>query len=488
MPVSSTRDRRLWIVVALGIIAVATAARFSINFSSVYPPGIDAAYYPLQTRTWMTTGRLMYDDLPLIFWLNAGVAKALILTGWESDAAFLLATRIVDCVGPPWAAAFVMAAGCDWSGGRRTALAGSAAAATVVVLWPPALAMLSEFQKNSLGFVWMAAAVWASAAAMRHGGRRRWATLGVVMILSALTHIGAFGVTALMVGLALVVWSVPYGRGPGLARGRTWMVLLPVVIAPIILLAVVEPGRLMVLARTPVALFGQAQQLGVGGPRVVTALALLVPLVSIGLRRVWLDRRELSRADIAIVTAAAITAIVLLAPKNKEHLRRFTLMLPVPAATILGFTLARRAASGRSPWPGRVTLAGALAVAGLSVVNAGRLVTPPQIDAESVADLREMRAQIPEPASTLVIGEHGLEWWSGYVLHTPVRMLSIEPQTYGSVRASVPPDAFERYRRVLVVRHVPAPRADRTPAPNAGPGPSLHRLQTGRVLELSEWR
>ena len=27
---------------------------------------MNAAYYPLQTRTWLTQGRLMYDDLPLI--------------------------------------------------------------------------------------------------------------------------------------------------------------------------------------------------------------------------------------------------------------------------------------------------------------------------------------------------------------------------------------------------------------------------------------
>ena len=208
---SDGNDRRIWIVATIGIVAIATAVRFGINFSSTYPPGIDAAYYPVQTRSWMTLGRLMYDDLPLIFWLNAVVAKALTLFGWEFDAALLLASRLVDCLGPPWAAAFVIASGYDWSGGRRAALWGSAAAALIVVLWPPAVSMVSEFEKNSLGFVWMTAAVWASAAAMRQGGWRRWATVGILMVLAALTHIGTFAVTGLMVGLSLAFWSLPPG-------------------------------------------------------------------------------------------------------------------------------------------------------------------------------------------------------------------------------------------------------------------------------------
>jgi hypothetical protein len=480
-------DRRLWIVVAIGIVAIATVVRFAINFSSPYPPGIDAAYYPVQTRSWLTAGRLMYDDLPLIFWLNALVTKGLTIIGWEFDAALLLASRLVDCLGPPWAAAFVMATGYDWSGGRRAALSGSAAAAIVVVLWPPAIAMVSGFEKNSLGFVWMTATAWASAAAMRQGGRRRWATLAILMVLAALTHIGTFAVTALMVGLSLAIWSMSAGRAPGLTRWQTWIVCLAIVLAPGVLVAIFDPRRLMLLVQAPVAMLEQALQ-GGDGWGMSPALLCVIPVVILGLRCVWQDRRELSRADIAVVTAAAITAIVLLVPQSKETMRRLRFMLPVPAGTVLGFVLARRAVDGRPAWPGRVVLAGAMAVAMLSVLNAGRLVARPQIDLDAAEDLRDMRIQIPEPEATLVIATHGLEWWAGYFLHTPVRVASMEPETYGSVRASVPPDAFQRYQRVLHVRHASRPRADRPATTPAALDPALHHLQTGRVLELFEWR
>jgi hypothetical protein len=472
---------------ALVLVVIATVVRFVVNFSTPYPPGTDAGYYPVQTRALMTQGRLMYDDLPLIFWLNAIVTRALTLIGWESDAGLLLASRIVDCVGPPWAAAFVMAAGYDASGGRRDAIAGSVAAATMVVLWPATFAMLSEFEKNSLGLVWMAAAAWACAAAMRHGGRRRWATLGLVMGLSAVTHVGAFGATVMMVTLALVFWLLPLGRAAGFRAGRAALIAAALVVVPLGILGLVEPGRLLVLIRGPIEIFGAGGRFGGGGQMIGVTLLCVVPIVVLGARRLWKDRRELPRADIAMVAAATLTTIALVLPMSSEYGRRLTLMSSVPAATILGFLLARRALAGRSAWLGRAVLAGVLIIACVTVAYSRHFVAPSQIDARDIEDLRSMR-DIPDPTATLVIAPHGLEWWAGYVLHTPVRVVSLDPRTYGSVRDSVPPDAFQRYRRVLVVLRAPASRPDRPVAPRTASDPSLHLIQSGRALQLFEWR
>ena len=44
---------------SLGLVLAAVAVRVAINFSHFYPPGVDAAYYPMQTRNWLLRGRLM---------------------------------------------------------------------------------------------------------------------------------------------------------------------------------------------------------------------------------------------------------------------------------------------------------------------------------------------------------------------------------------------------------------------------------------------
>ena len=138
----ASRNRSWWIGATASLVAVAVLVRFSINFARPYPPGVDAAYYPLQTYTWLTQGRLMYDDLPLIFWLNAGLSKVLAAGGRPLPDAALVASRVIDSIFEPFAAVAVMALAYVWAGGRRAALVGCLAAGMLVVLSPPVMRML----------------------------------------------------------------------------------------------------------------------------------------------------------------------------------------------------------------------------------------------------------------------------------------------------------------------------------------------------------
>ena len=67
-----------------------------LNFSHSYTPATDAAYYPMQTREWLVHGRLMYDDLPLMFWLDAALTKALIASGKPMDDAAICSSMDSD--------------------------------------------------------------------------------------------------------------------------------------------------------------------------------------------------------------------------------------------------------------------------------------------------------------------------------------------------------------------------------------------------------
>src|SRR5262249_54604542 len=207
--VGSSPKRWAWIAATLAVVFAATLARFKLNFATTYPPATDAGYYPMQTLYWFAHGRLMYADLPLLFGLNIAFTKILTLLGRPLDVAALLASRILDCVLEPWTAVAVMAAGYTWSNKRARGLPGAIGAALFVVWSWPILRMLSDFQKNSLGFVWMAAAIWACRRAMASPEPRRWAVLSMFLFLSALTHIGAFAVTILIVFSALLIWYWP---------------------------------------------------------------------------------------------------------------------------------------------------------------------------------------------------------------------------------------------------------------------------------------
>jgi hypothetical protein len=483
-------ERRAWIVVALGLVAIAAAVRFAINFSSPIPPGIDAAYYPLQTRHWLTHGRLMYDDLPLIFWLNAAVTKVLVARGWELDHALMTGSRLVDCLGPPWMAAFVMALGYAWSGGRRSALPGCAAAAILIVLGPAALTMLSEFQKNSLGLVWMTASVWACVTATRHGGWIRWTALAVFLVLSVLTHIGAFAATAITIGLTLFIWiwRRHSGQPAGLGRALVWLTSGGVILAA--LFFAFDPRRFTAFITAPSTLFGQGLNWGHrnAGPAVTTAFVVIV--VAAGLYRLWRDRRDVRTADAGIVIGIAVTSLVLVGPSGPELTRRLCLMAWAPATLMLTFVMARRAVDGRALWPSWALLASVVLLSALSAtVLRDKVVERSVMTVDTVDELRELRGQIHDPDATLIIATHGHEWWAGYLLHTPVRVVAFAPEADNTRRLNrVATEASSKYRRVLYVRQIVSRGA---PGPTAAVEtlePAFRRRHTNRAFELYEWR
>jgi hypothetical protein len=448
-------SKRPWIACALAILGFAIAARVALNFSHKYAPATDAAYYPMQTRAWITRGHFVYDDLPLIFWLDAGLAKVLVAAGQPLDAAVMTSTRVVDCVTEPFVALFVMAMGYVWSSGNRRALVGTAAAAMLAVLSPPIVNMVSNFQKNSLGLVWMSAAIWACREAMLRSNSKRWVRLCVILGLSALTHIGAFAVTVLIVAISLLAW-----------RPKLWPRFAMAAIPIIALLYLFEPRR----AR---ALLGGGQ-LWQWPHQDAPVLAWLVMVVIVAFTINWLrrDYKDLAAGDFAIVCALIVATVFLVQGKNVEYFGRLFIMAPVPAGFLIAFIFSRLERAGFSLLPAWIVLA---LIIGVAALESPRQVQGAYISAELEAELRQFKQRAGDLTSTVIVAQHGVEWWAGYVLDMPVR-------------GRVSDDAFDRYRHVVSLRltgkfgtpdMVPPFRPHR-------PDPSFTRLYAGEYVEFYE--
>lgn len=454
-----TPHRSSWIGATAAVVAIAVAVRFSINFASTYPPGVDAAYYPLQTYSWLTRGRLMYDDLPLIFWMNAGLSKVLAATGRPLADAALAASRVLDSIVEPFAAVGVMALAYAWARGRLSALPGCLAAGMLVVLSPPIMRMLSDFEKNSLGLVFMAFAVWACRQAIDDGRGRSWIVLIAVMSLAALTHAGTFAITMATVMVALAVWAVL-----SISASKRWTSIVMVAAGAGLLLGLLaffDPRRALGLLRAPAA-FLTAGPIEHVEPAVI---AIAVALVGIALRLAWRDRRELGHADTGIVVALSVTLIVLLSPKSYVYFNRLLLMVPVPAAMLLTFVFARSRRA--APWAG----AGLVVAAIFAAFTAPGAVQPSLMDQETADELSAIKTHIADPESTLVIAPHGLEWWAGHLLGTPVR-------------STVPDEAPARYQRVLLLRNTTECRSRAMSPFAAPPVGTLRQIYAGQCLEL----
>jgi hypothetical protein len=188
-----------------------------------------------------------------------------------------------------------------------------------------------------------------------------------------------------------------------------------------------------------------------------TFIGLGVGLAAIAVIAVrW--RRE-KAADRAVVLGLGALSMLLVCPwLNPEYAQRLNLMAPVPVGIVFAFLGARLAVPRDAVSPTRLEAApraprGAAGVRAAAswIVAAGVtwgaihsiIADPthgPVISQPQLQELFALRSRIPAPRTTLVIAGHGLEWWAGYALHTPVRS------------QQVPEDAFTRYSRVVVLR------------------------------------
>lgn len=450
-----------WVAATLGIIVAATALRFGLNFATTYPPARDAAYYPMQTLYWSSHGRFMYDDLPLMFWMNIAMTKIVLWSGRPLKSAALLASRILDCILEPWTAAPIMAAGYCWSKGQKRALFGAISASSLVVVSEPVLRMLSNFQKNSLGLVWMACSVWACRSAMLRSTRLRWLLLAVPFLLSALTHVGGFGVTAMSVGLAIVTWGwlQRQYKLPLIMGGFTAILFL--------LVYVFDEHRAVSILRAPVDVFTAGKLASISLPELLIELLIIV----FAILRLRKDRSVMDAADIATITALIAVSVFLAVPKAGELSGRLASMAVVPVAFLVTFVTARRAVVNASLLPEFLLLI-TLLVFSPPPVGA---IQRPFMNEEAAAELRQFRNQLDAPESTLVVAPHGLEWWSGYFLDTPVR-------------TQKPDSPFTRYQRVLLLRNTAAFPLIGMPG-NIRPepiDPLARRLFAGRFIEVYE--
>jgi len=506
------------------LVAVAIGLRASMLFSKVLPPGIDAAYYPMQARGVLENGKLPYVEVPLIFWIDAALAKVLMVTrGMDVDSATLLASRLVDAVSQPLAAiplamlmlGFAGALSADQTprtGGETGQNAVNDRAlwlislaitvfvvGSIAILSPPILRMTGDFQKNSLGLVWMAASAWATYSALHSGSVIRWILPAFFLALAALTHIGAFGLTLALVGstiaifvlfkwrlrpktialtgvacvvgagvLWLLVYTVAPSKAIGLAQGVTKMFTVgdrpqgrPAMAggptrqgAPTGGLDLDRPPR---EGGPPDRQAGRPQGPPGGFPQSALPLraGAWAVLLAFGGIAIWRARR-VGAAELAMVSGAVCTAALITCPLIQgQYAERLSLMTPIPLAIIVGFLLLSWAESARR-WlrigaPAIGALAGvAILIAAFPMAMRGKGGPQPRfannssesariqgpggpgpggpgggggsvVADEAVPEFRSMRGIVPMDGSAVVIARHGLQWWAGYFLKTPVR-------------------------------------------------------------------
>lgn len=465
-PASSLMRDPVWMVALALTMGAAIAVRAWMNFRTPIPGGVDAGYYAVQARALLEHGKLAWTDVPLIFALDAALAKLAMLTlGWSVDDATLWASRLVDSVGQPLVAVSLFVATFSWSRGLRSAVPAAVAATLATTLSAPLLRMVGDFEKQSLAMAFMAAAWLGLARTMAATDARqlrvRAAWTMAFFVLTALTHAGTFGAAALGAVFTLTAWAVWSGvsRGrrlpgiaPDMARGiapdmaRGTLIAGASGAALLGAIWMLAPLKAQALIDAPRKLFGGGGDgagggdMGGGGPGPngppLILWLLVVAICATAL--VWaLRRARATIADGALALGLAATAASLTCPLiHGEYAMRLSIIAPLPLAFVMAFVLAREPTARRG-WRAAVApMAGvALGIAALATNAIGGrggppLSSPQMISTEGFAELRGWRDELAARGTTVVVARHGLEFWAAFALDCAVRQSQLKASDF----------------------------------------------------------
>lgn len=380
-------------------------------------------YYSfVQARGLLEQGRLPFPDMPLLFHLEALVARLLRALGLAGPPAIVAATRFWICLLPALVAVPVHRIVRRIHGDRSLGAAQWIVVATAALL-PLSLVHLPEISpKNLLGLLLLAAIV---AIAQRWLLERRWqqaAAAALLFVLVVASHFGTVA-AALIFGAALVVAeAVVVGRPRRLLSGLAG--LGAAVAASLALIRQFDPQRFQRIfeylqGTVDRSLVGALFDPGRERLQVLLSLGAVLgfDLTLYAAHRYYVRHRpDAPPAERTFWLTNVLFALLLLLPVVDERLMsRLVVFLPLPGlvafALLEAHALRGRRARG---------IALALLVTTVSVLTAGEIVGSrirSRNEAAIAAELAELRVRLPLRPDDLVLTKSGAEhlcnWYFG---------------------------------------------------------------------------
>jgi hypothetical protein len=173
-----------------------------------------------------------------------------------------------------------------------------------------------------------------------------------------------------------------------------------------------------------------------------------------GIILIALGWRKETIANRACILGLSALSIFLVFPLlNPEYAQRLNLMASVPVGIVFTFILTRVVMAqpphfvsalwppSRNMWRAAIAwlIAGSVSYGAIHSIS-GTSTPGPVLNQAELSELFDMRGEISEPRTTLIVAAHGVQWWAGHALHTPVRM------------GKIPDEAFTKYSRVLILK------------------------------------
>ena len=404
---TSQNIKRYSLTTSLLAVVVGIVAKLSLTSADLLP-GLDGAYYWVQVRSVLSNFTLAFSDLPLIFWIQAGIAKVV--------GNIPLAVRISDAVLPAISAIPIYLIAKKY---RKPFL--PAIAILIVLLHPVQLYFFTgDFIKNeaTIPVVFFMALVlvnWDKKS-------KRFSILSLIG-LTSLIVISHFG-TLLLAFSLMGGWALLQLRKSGL---KFWLrgiaisvVAFGALLATLAILVPTRYERLVNFLTTPSVIFQNPAL-----DRILHSPSISVMTFAIYIRQVaslilgvitWYSRSKFTFSDLSLVISSLITTFIFSSPFiGMEWSDRLTglstVSLSIASIIIFG--------SVEILW--QKSLVGLLAaVTLLSTLPLSTLEMKRVFSDQEYSDFKELATHVEISNNSVVVARHGVEYLSAWEFSTDV--------------------------------------------------------------------
>ena len=403
--------RKLPLATSLLAVVAGIWAKLSLTTGDLLP-GLDGAYYWVQVRSVINNSALAFSDLPLVFWVQAAMAKVF------GDVE--LAVRLSDALLPALSAIPLYLIAKRFSNPFLPAIA-----ILAVLLNPVQLYFFTgDFIKNEATIPAVFFISWVLITWDRRSKKVSIAFLALASVVSALSHFGTLLTALLLVG----VWVLAQLRK---SKGEFWLKAFAAAIAisagTLALLYLLVPTRyerLISFVTTPSAIFENPALDGIlhnysGSVMAVTIVIGQLASIILGII-VWLSRSKFTFSDLSLVIASLVTTFILSSPFiGMEWSDRLAAQsfVPLSIAAILIFgTLDLN-------WQ-KIPVVALAALTLFSTIALSNTEMKYVLTSEKYADFREMAAQVKIPDNSVIVARHGVEYLSAWEFNSDVALES----------------------------------------------------------------
>lgn len=246
-------------VLLLPVIMITAAyIRLRINSSCNYLLiGGDGPYYPLQVRSMLEHFKLALPDMPLLFMIEAGLAKILILLNYASPyECVITACKVVDAILPPLAAipVFLIAKEFITDSIKSKALNYLVVAFSVINI-TTTLFFSNGLQKNAVAVVGIFFYLYFVIRYLKYTQRKDLYYGLLVLMLCALTHFGSFALLLFFTFLTGLFWIIYNRQQIKFLSLKRLLIACSALVLLVSVIAWFDYGRFMRLVSIPFRVF-----------------------------------------------------------------------------------------------------------------------------------------------------------------------------------------------------------------------------------------